>query len=131
MPITTAFDNPDWEAQMRSMMGEQDAEDMIRRFQHIIDTHVPEDEPVAQIEVAVARGDVYRWLPAAHKFLDETEYDETALRDFVWNLGFELTRLYMQTEEIEFDEGSSEAMRYFWATMDDDDESEDEDDGED
>jgi hypothetical protein len=130
----TSLDNPDWESQMREMLGD-DAEDMIRRYQHIIDNWVPLDEPVAIMEIATSHDDVLKWLPAAHLYMDEQEgFDEIAFRDFVWNAAFELTRVYMQTDSIDPDDACTDAMRYFWSTMDDDDdtdESEEDEDSED
>ena len=127
--MKTAYDQPDWESQMRSMLGD-DADEMIRRFHNVIDNWVPPDEPVGVFEVAVSQEDVERWLPAAHRFLDETEYDEIALRDFVWNAGFALCRTYMSEDAIEADDDCSDAMRYF-VTPPDDIEYEDEDDDDD
>lgn len=122
----TTFDNPDWESQLRDMMGE-DAPDMIKRFQGIINEHYDNlDQPVATVEIACSQEDVHRWLPAIHGYLNDGEYDEETFREIVWNLGFELSRIYLTTDEVEQDDACSDTTQFFWSTLDDEADDEDE-----
>lgn len=132
--MDTTYDIPDWESQMRDMFGPE-ADEMVRRFKHIIETWVPTDEPVARVEIAFSRDEVYELLPTIKAWLDTGEGDEAKIRNLIWLIGLELCREYMQSDDIDYDESASATIPYFfgseddWGLYDQDDEDDDEDDG--
>lgn len=133
--VDTTYEMPDWREQMHLMMG-PDAPDMIRRFEHIIDTHVPFGEPVTKVELAFSQEEIYRDLPQLKLWLDGQDCDEQVVRNLMFNLGVELCRQYMTEEAVEYNEPCSDAIPYFfgseddWIDPDDDDGDDDDSEGE-
>ena len=131
--MDTTYDIPDWQSQMRDMLGPE-ADEMIRRFNHIIVTHIPLDEPVARVELAFSREELYELLPTIKAWLDTGEGDESKIRNLVWLVGLELCREYMTSDSIDYNEEASATIPYFfgaeddWGLYDDDDDDDDDDD---
>lgn len=82
---------------MREMLG-PDADDMLGRFSQIIEEHGEAGYPKHQVQILVDEGDIEKWLPAVYEWLvDEENEDESYLRDVLWNVGMQLSDLYMDS----------------------------------
>lgn len=117
----TKFDQPDWESQLKTMMGEHDAEELARKFRTIINEHYEnQDQPVGVIEVALSPDEVVSWMHTIYDTLSESDVSD-GLRDILWNVGLELVGIYLESDDIDPDEKCNDLIHFLWITEADDD----------
>lgn len=123
--MKTAFDNDDWETQLRTMMGDHDAEEMVRTFNRIIAEHdANEGEPFTVLAIPLSMEEVSAWLEACHMGCLVTPSTES-LYDVLWFSGLGLSHIYVDSDDMPPDEVSSAAASFFLQSLDDSESQED------
>ena len=127
MTKTGLAEPENWEDQLRHMLG-PDADGMIKTFNEILEQHEAEqDEPAGIVAVAVSPSEAEQWLVQTFRYLDTGEYDPQTLKDILWNVGLQLSEIYMGCDNIAPDDALNEAYRYFNDISEPDDWDDDED----
>lgn len=128
--MKTAYEDENWETQLRTMMSEEDAQDVARTFNKIINAHIAsQDDPFTVLEIGLGQDEVAHWLEVAHQHcLTVSPADPTY--GIMWMIGMECSRTYLDRKEMPPDDVLSAAASFFFATGDDnDDDDGDDDDG--